>query len=85
MFEADKHDNSPGQPDGEQSAQELEGRGFNPFRVFRYGDYRFVWSSEALSLWAIEVAVHPAPVSVGFFGWNDVRCNGCWLATRSAR
>jgi hypothetical protein len=26
--------------------------GFNPFRVLRHGDYKFVWSSEALSLWA---------------------------------
>jgi MFS family permease len=31
--------------------------GFNPFRVLRYGDYRFVWSSEALSLWAIEMEI----------------------------
>ena len=30
---------------------------FNPFRVLRYGDYKFVWSSEALSLWAIEMEI----------------------------
>ncbi|MCZ6538911.1 MAG: MFS transporter [Chloroflexi bacterium] len=29
--------------------------GFNPFRSLRYGDYRFVWSSEALNLWASEM------------------------------
>ena len=28
---------------------------FNPFRSLRYGDYRFVWSSEALNLWASEM------------------------------
>jgi MFS family permease len=31
--------------------------GFNPFRVLRFGDYKFVWSSEALSLWAIEMEI----------------------------
>lgn len=31
--------------------------GRNPFRVLRYGDYKFVWSSEALSLWAIEMEI----------------------------
>lgn len=31
--------------------------GMNPFRVFKYGDYKFVWSSEALSLWAIEMEI----------------------------
>jgi MFS family permease len=29
--------------------------GFNPFRVLRYRDYRFVWSSETLNLWASEM------------------------------
>ena len=29
----------------------------NPFRVLRYSDYKFVWSSEALSLWAIEMEI----------------------------
>ena len=28
---------------------------FNPFRALRYGDYRFVWSSETLNLWASEM------------------------------
>ena len=27
----------------------------NPFRVLRYGDYKFVWPTEALSLWAMEM------------------------------
>lgn len=31
------------------------GISFNPFRPLRYGDYKFVWSSEALSLWASEM------------------------------
>ncbi|MBN4064440.1 MFS transporter [Dehalococcoides mccartyi] len=31
--------------------------GINPFAVLRYGDYKFVWSSEALSLWAIEMEI----------------------------
>jgi len=31
--------------------------GFNPFRVLRHGDYKFVWSSEALSLWTIEMEI----------------------------
>ena len=31
--------------------------GRNPFRVLRYGDYKFVWSSEALNLWAIEMEI----------------------------
>ena len=31
--------------------------GKNPFRVLRYADYKFVWSSEALSLWAIEMEI----------------------------
>jgi len=31
--------------------------GINPFRVLRYGDYRYVWSSEALNLWAIEMEI----------------------------
>ena len=31
--------------------------GRNPFRVLRFGDYKFVWSSEALSLWAIEMEI----------------------------
>ena len=31
--------------------------GFNPFSVLRFGDYKFVWSSEALSLWAIEMEI----------------------------
>ena len=30
-------------------------QGFNPFRPFKYGDYRFVWSSESLGLWASEM------------------------------
>ena len=30
---------------------------FNPFRVLRYSDYKFVWSAEALSLWAIEMEI----------------------------
>jgi MFS family permease len=30
---------------------------FNPFGVLRFGDYKFVWSSEALSLWAIEMEI----------------------------
>lgn len=29
--------------------------GSNPFRVLRYRDYRFVWSSETLNLWASEM------------------------------
>ena len=29
----------------------------NPFRVLRYGDYKFVWSSDALNLWAIEMEI----------------------------
>lgn len=33
------------------------GTSFNPFRTLRYGDYRFVWSSEALSLWATEMEI----------------------------
>jgi MFS family permease len=28
---------------------------FNPFRPLRFGDYRFVWSSETLNLWASEM------------------------------
>lgn len=31
--------------------------GINPFRVLRYNDYKFIWSSEALSLWAIEMEI----------------------------
>ncbi len=31
--------------------------GRNPFRVLQFGDYKFVWSSEALSLWAIEMEI----------------------------
>ena len=31
--------------------------GRNPFRVLRFGDYKFVWSSEALNLWAIEMEI----------------------------
>ena len=31
--------------------------GFNPFSVLRFGDYKFVWSSEALRLWAIEMEI----------------------------
>jgi MFS family permease len=30
---------------------------FNPFRVLRYSDYKFVWSSEAFSLWAMEMEI----------------------------
>ncbi len=33
------------------------GTGINPFRVLRYRGYKFVWSSEALSLWAIEMEI----------------------------
>ncbi len=31
--------------------------GLNPMRVLRFNDYRFVWSSEALSLWAVEMEI----------------------------
>lgn len=41
----------------EISGDSTRGTGFNPFRVLRYGDYKFVWSSEALSLWAIEMEI----------------------------
>ena len=39
------------------NTQQQAKTGFNPFRVLRYGDYKFVWSSEALSLWAIEMEI----------------------------
>ena len=29
----------------------------NPFKVLRYGDYKFVWPTEALSLWAMEMEI----------------------------
>ncbi|MGA0275295.1 MAG: hypothetical protein ACO3L6_04550, partial [Dehalococcoidia bacterium] len=29
----------------------------NPLRVLRFSDYKFIWSSEALSLWAIEMEI----------------------------
>jgi MFS family permease len=46
-------------PDTESSisAEPQPRTGINPFRVLRYGDYKFVWSSEALSLWAIEMEI----------------------------
>ena len=46
-------------PDSESTETTSAGlsTGLNPFRVLRYGDYRFVWSSEALSLWAIEMEI----------------------------
>ena len=40
-----------------QSHRESNSSGLNPFWVLRFGDYRFVWSSEALSLWAIEMEI----------------------------
>lgn len=43
--------------DTQQSPSPESRGGFNPFRVLRYGDYKFVWSSEALSLWAIEMEI----------------------------
>lgn len=47
MLEHDVVDNS----------QSTTRTGMNPFRVLKYGDYKFVWSSEALSLWAIEMEI----------------------------
>jgi MFS family permease len=46
-------------PESENTEISLErtSSGFNPFRVLRFGDYKFVWSSEALSLWAIEMEI----------------------------
>ncbi|MQG37377.1 MAG: MFS transporter [SAR202 cluster bacterium] len=29
----------------------------NPFQVLRHGDYKFVWPTEALSLWAMEMEI----------------------------
>ncbi len=47
MLESESSDNAPVQAQSR----------FNPFGVLRYGDYKFVWSSEALSLWAIEMEI----------------------------
>jgi hypothetical protein len=44
-------------PEIPDSTPQQSNTGLNPFRVLRYGDYRFVWSSEALSLWAIEMEI----------------------------
>ncbi|MBT3996573.1 MAG: MFS transporter [Chloroflexi bacterium] len=41
----------------EISGDSTRSAGFNPFSVLRFGDYKFVWSSEALSLWAIEMEI----------------------------
>ncbi|MBO03955.1 MAG: hypothetical protein CL731_02935 [Chloroflexi bacterium] len=40
-----------------QPPSESNSSGLNPFWVLRFGNYRFVWSSEALSLWAIEMEI----------------------------
>ena len=47
MLESESSDKAPAQAHSR----------FNPFGVLRYGDYKFVWSSEALSLWAIEMEI----------------------------
>ncbi len=43
--------------DAPNAAPHLTRTGMNPFRVLRFGDYKFVWSSEALNLWAIEMEI----------------------------
>ncbi|HCI86944.1 MAG TPA: hypothetical protein DHV68_08880 [Dehalococcoidia bacterium] len=45
-------ESTPKQPPSESNTS-----GLNPFWVLRFGNYRFVWSSEALSLWAIEMEI----------------------------
>ena len=35
----------------------VEKSSLNPFKVLKYGDYKFVWPTEALSLWAMEMEI----------------------------
>ena len=47
----------PAAAQDEISGDSTRAGGLNPFSVLRFGDYKFVWSSEALSLWAIEMEI----------------------------